>query len=146
MASPNKLADRVVVEKAARRFTLYRGEETLATYTISLGFAPEGDKRREGDGKTPEGDYLIDYRNPNSAYHLSLHINYPSKADRAEAAARGEDPGGEIFIHGEPNGFSRLGALFRGRDWTAGCIAVTNEEMEEIWSLVPNGTPIEISP
>ena len=134
------------MEKAARTLTLYRGQDVIRRYDVSLGFAPEGDKQRQGDGKTPEGAYLIDYRNPNSAYHLSLHINYPSPADRAEAEARGEDPGGEIFIHGLPNGYGALIELFQGRDWTAGCIAVSNAEIEEIWSLTPNGTPIEILP
>ena len=146
MAAADRQADRVVVKKADRTLTLYQGDEEIARYDVALGFAPEGDKQREGDGKTPEGVYLIDYRNPNSAYHLSLHINYPSPEDLAEAEARREDPGGEIFIHGLPNGYGVLAPMFLGRDWTAGCIAVTNAEIEEIWSLVPNGTPIEILP
>ena len=131
-------ADFVEVDKSERELRLLRDGEVLKTYRISLGFAPEGDKRQEGDGKTPEGRYRLDYRNPQSRFHLSLHINYPSAADRAEAKARGVSPGGEIFIHGA----SRRGA----GDWTLGCIAVINEEIEEIWSLVPNGTVIEIRP
>jgi murein L,D-transpeptidase YafK len=139
-------ASDVLVLKGERRLILRRGEAEIAAYDIALGFEPEGDKRREGDGRTPEGRYIIDWRNPTSAYHLSLHISYPSAADSTAAAAVGEDPGGMIMIHGLPPGLCWLGAAHALRDWTAGCIAVTSEEIEEIWRLVPDGTPIEILP
>lgn len=141
---PLGTADLVRVDKSDRTLSLYAGGKLLRTYTnIQLGDAPVGHKRFEGDEKTPEGRYTIDYRNPKSAYHLSLHISYPAVADSAYAAQAGRSPGGEIFIHGQPN------ALPLGRlpgDWTDGCIAVSNTEIEEIWDAVPDGTPIEISP
>lgn len=149
LAPAAERADRVVVHKAARRLRLMRGGEILAEYHVALGFEPDGHKRRQGDGRTPEGTYRITWRNPNSAFHLSLFINYPSAADRAAAVALGVDPGGDIFVHGgnrEPSWLGWIVRLFRGNDWTAGCIAVTNREMEEIWALVPNGAPIEILP
>lgn len=145
LVPPSEQADFVEVDKSDRELRLLRDGAVIRRYQVSLGFAPEGDKQREGDGKTPEGRYLIDYRNPQSSFHLSLHINYPSSTDKAEAAARGEPPGGEIFIHGGPQrGIPDV--LWRGRDWTLGCISVTDAEIEEIWSLVPNGTVIEITP
>ena len=146
LAPPEQRADRLLVEKAARRLTLFRENQVIARYNIGLGFAPEGDKRREGDGRTPEGWYEIDYRNPNSRFHLSLHVSYPDARDRAEAKALGVDPGGEIFIHGYGGLIDWFAALWRHGDWTAGCIAVTNDQIEEIWSLTPNGVPIEIRP
>jgi len=115
-------------------------------YEISLGDNPIGHKQKEGDEKTPEGKYTIDYRNPNSSYHLSLHITYPSAEDKRIAKKRGISPGGDIFIHGLPNGMGPLGFGFKNRDWTDGCIAVNDKEIEEIWNLVKNGTPIEILP
>ncbi|MBS1857246.1 MAG: L,D-transpeptidase family protein [Acidobacteria bacterium] len=133
-------ADRIVVHKARRELLLLRGNSILRAYRIALGRDPIGHKQCEGDGRTPEGDYLIDRRNPRSRYHLALHISYPNDADRARAAALGADPGGDIMIHGLKDGQPRDG------DWTQGCIAVTNAEMEEIWSLVPDGTPIHIEP
>lgn len=138
-------ADFVEVDKSDRELRLLRDGEVIRRYQVSLGFAPEGDKEREGDGKTPEGRYTIDYRNPNSRFHLSLHISYPDASDKREAAARGDDPGGEIFIHGGPQR-GIPDAVWRGRDWTLGCVSVTNAEMTEIWSLVPDGTVIEIKP
>ena len=139
-------ADRVLVLKAARRLILYREEVELAGYDIALGRNPRGHKQREGDGRTPEGRYRIDWRNPQSRYHLSLHISYPDADDRARAAARGQDPGAMIMIHGLPNGFGSLGAAALLRDWTEGCIAVTNDAIAEIWRRVPNGTPVDIRP
>jgi len=144
--------DRIVVEKAARRMTLrYRGR-IVREYRIGLGFNPHGHKQQEGDGRTPEGLYRIDARNPRSGFHLSIRVSYPNTADRARARKRGVSPGGDIFIHGEPNGrgwliraLSWLGLYHRG-DWTLGCIAVTNREMREIWANVRTGTPIEIRP
>ncbi len=146
LAPARERATAVVVLKGERRLVLRRGAAEIAAYDIALGFAPEGHKRREGDGRTPEGRYVIDWRNADSAYHLSLHISYPSTVDKAAAAAAGEDPGGMIMIHGLPNGLGWIGGLHSARDWTAGCIAVTSDEIEEIWRLVPDGTPIEIRP
>ena len=119
---------------------LLHEQEILRAFDFELGFAPVGDKYVEGDGKTPEGLYYIDRRNPNSMFHLSLGISYPNARDRAEAAALGEPPGGDIFIHGTPS-------MFRSQDdWTWGCIAVTNREMEDIFAMVRTGTPILIQP
>ncbi len=139
-------ADRVVVRKADRGLTLFRSGQPLKTYAIALGFGEPGPKSREGDGRTPEGLYHISGRNPKSAFHLSLRISYPDEEDIAAARAQGVSPGGDIMIHGMRNGFGWLGSLARAGDWTAGCIAVTNEEIEEIWRAVPDGTPIEILP
>lgn len=137
--------DRVLVEKSARRLTLLRGGRPVAIYDIALGGdADGGPKQFEGDERTPEGHYVIDWRNPNSVAHLSLHISYPDQAARDAAAAQDRSPGGDIMIHGLPNGWGFLGRLHLLADWTDGCIAVTNAQMREIWSLVPNGTPIEI--
>ena len=138
--------DRVVVNKSRREMLLLCGESVLRSYRIALGRDPLGPKAREGDGKTPEGHYVIDRRNPKSAYHLSLHISYPTDAQRARARELGIDPGCDIMIHGLPNG---VGAAEKGHpqtDWTRGCIAVTDEEMDEIWALVADGTPIQINP
>jgi lipoprotein-anchoring transpeptidase ErfK/SrfK len=140
----SELATRVLVEKSARRLTLVRGERVLRTYTVALGSDPVGPKGRQGDGRTPEGTYVIDGRKETSGYHRSLHVSYPTPAQRAVARSRGIDPGGEIFIHGLKNGLGWLGTAHRYVDWTQGCIAVTNAEIEEIWHLVPDGTPIEI--
>ena len=142
LAGEAKRADRILVEKAARRMTLFRGEEALAVYVVALGFAPEGQKTREGDGRTPEGRYRIDRRNASSRYHLSLGLSYPTEAQRAAARKAGRDPGGDIFIHGQPNGLP--GGLILPGDWTAGCIAVSNEEMREIWSLVDYDVVIDV--
>ena len=130
---------RVVVLKEERRMYLLNGDRALKSYDIALGFAPVGDKKVEGDEKTPEGHYLIDRRNPDSRFHLSLGIDYPRAKDRAEAKALGQEPGGDIFIHGEGTVLSSLKP-----DWTWGCIAVTNREMEEIYAMVRNGTIVSI--
>ena len=136
--------DRIVVEKSARRMQLMQDDRVVRSYSIALGFAPDGDKDRQGDGKTPEGEFRIDRRNDESAFHLSLGLDYPRPEDRARAAAGGYSPGGDIFIHGQPNILSE-GFKLRG-DWTAGCIAVTNSEMREIWAVTPIGTLVEIRP
>jgi murein L,D-transpeptidase YafK len=138
--------DRVLVEKAKRKLTLFAGGKPLKVYSIALGTNPLGAKEEEGDGKTPEGIYKIDWRNPKSEYHLSLHVSYPNEADKARARKSGVSPGGDIMIHGLPSGMSALGASHRLADWTIGCVAVTNEEIEEIWKLVSDGTPIEFKP
>ena len=131
----------IVVNKSERKMFLFHKNSVLKDYDFDLGFAPIGDKFYEGDGRTPEGTYFIDRRNPNSKYHLSIGISYPNARDRAEAATLGKPPGGDIFIHGESNRL-KLGK----NDWTWGCIAVPNREMEEIYSMVQNGTPIKINP
>jgi murein L,D-transpeptidase YafK len=141
--TPRKV-DFVLVDKSDRTLTLLSQGVPVKTYVgLQLGDAPIGPKHFEGDERTPEGRYTIDYRNPRSAYHLSLHISYPDAADRAYAAARGYSPGGEIFIHGQPNALSE--GRMRG-DWTDGCISLSNAEIEELWTLVGDGTPIEIEP
>lgn len=136
--------DQVVVRKAARAIDLYTGGRLVHTITgIQLGDAPVGHKQFQGDEKTPEGRYTLDYGNPQSSYHLSLHISYPNAADEAYARAQGRSAGGLIFIHGQPNDWPT------GRvpgDWTDGCIAVSNEEIEALWDAVPDGTVIDILP
>ncbi len=131
----------LVVYKGQRRMHLVNGRTALKSYKIALGGNPVGPKQFEGDGKTPEGLYFINRQNPNSAYHLSLGISYPSEEDSARAEALGKKPGSDIFIHGRAR--QNRG---RGRDWTAGCIAVKDREMEEIYSMVRIGTPIFILP
>ena len=133
-------ATHVVVSKSKRVMELRAGQTVLKRYRIDLGFTPQGHKMSAGDGRTPEGRYWIDRRNPRSEFYLSLGISYPNAEDMARARAMGVDPGGDIFIHGEP----MRRAKDRDRDWTAGCIAVTNREMEEIWALTPTGVPITI--
>ena len=141
-----KIADYVVIEKAAHRLSLYRSGHLMKTYKIALGPNATGPKEREGDGRTPEGRYIIDSRNPKSAFHRALHISYPNDEDRRHARRLGVSPGGAIMIHGLPNGMGAIGIAHLLRDWTQGCIAVTNEEIEEIWRLVPNGTRVDIKP
>jgi murein L,D-transpeptidase YafK len=136
--------DRIVVEKEARRMQLFQDGRVVRTYTVALGFAPTGDKLRQGDGRTPEGEFTINRRNDQSAFHLSIGIDYPQQEDLVRARAGGYSPGGDIFIHGQPNA---IGDGFRLRgDWTNGCIAVTNREMREIWAVTPIGTKVEIRP
>lgn len=142
----NGSADRILIEKKERRLTLFSQGEVLKTYRISLGGNPDGPKERLGDNKTPEGLYTIDGRNKDSRYHLSLHVSYPNEKDKKRARELGVAPGGDIMIHGLKNGFSWVGDLHTGIDWTKGCIAVTDEEIEEIARLAPNGTTVEIRP
>ncbi len=139
-------ADHVVVKKAARTLALLRQGKVLKTYRISLGSDPVGPKEKAGDSRTPEGEYVIDWRNPRSKFHLALHISYPGPQDRNAAERGGYAPGGAIMIHGRPNWTGWIRALYEGRDWTDGCIAVSNEDMNEIWAAVPDGTPITILP
>ncbi|MBE1285996.1 MAG: L,D-transpeptidase family protein [Rhodobacteraceae bacterium] len=136
----------IVINKGARKMYLLHHEEILKEYKVDLGFAPVGDKKIEGDGKTPEGTYLIDRRNPNSSFHLSLGISYPNARDVAEAQALGKKPGGEIFIHGQPNLLRDRKRAKKTQDWTAGCVAVKNDEMEEIYAMVRTGTVISLRP
>ena len=145
-AIQNRSADRILIEKGARRLTLISRGELLKTYKIALGGNPIGPKERQGDNKTPEGIYVIDARNRDSRFHLSLHISYPNERDKNRAKELGVSPGGDIMIHGIKNGFSWLGDAHAEVDWTKGCIAVTDEEIEEISRLAPNGTIVEIRP
>ena len=140
----NARADSVFIDKTGHTMTLFSGGQTLRTYVVSLGRGGLEAKTREGDNRTPEGNYRIDARNPRSAFHLSLHISYPDARDTATAVTRGEKPGGDIMIHGIRNGLGWLGTFHRWADWTAGCVAVTVAEMEEVWRVVPDGTSVEI--
>ncbi len=130
----------IQVQKSARKMYLLHNDTVLKSYDIALGFAPQGHKEFEGDGKTPEGLYLIDRRNPDSTYHLSIGISYPNEVDFAYASSMGQRPGGDIFIHGANRIGNKVG------DWTWGCIAVTNKEMEDIYAMVNDGTIIQILP
>ncbi|MCX5791876.1 MAG: L,D-transpeptidase family protein [Elusimicrobia bacterium] len=144
--TPQGPAYNVVIEKKAHRLTVYSDGKEIKKYKISIGRGGMGKKLREGDKLTPEGSYIIDKRNPESSYHLSLHLSYPNPDDIAAAAKAGVPPGSDIMIHGLMNGFGWLGRLQRLADWTLGCIALTNPEIEELWKLLPDGTPVEIKP
>ena len=144
--APNAIADRVLVEKSARRLTLLCDDRPLKIYSVALGRAPVGGKEQEGDQRTPEGTYLLDFHKEDSDFHRALHVSYPDPGDIKRAAARGVSPGGDIMIHGIRNGRGWIGAFHRRTDWTAGCIAVTDFEIEEIWRAVPDCTRIEIRP
>ena len=146
LAPVESRATAILVEKQARRLTLFHGDRIIKTFPISLGRNPVGAKQREGDSRTPEGTYEIDSKNRHSHFHLALHISYPDAADRGRAALHNVPPGSDIMIHGLPNGLGWLGNLHLLRDWTDGCIAVTDPEIEEIWALVDTGTPIQIKP
>jgi murein L,D-transpeptidase YafK len=140
-------ADLIRVDKSERRLELLRKGKVIASFGVALGRSPEGGKEKQGDMRTPEGRYRIDARNPGSRYHLSLHISYPDKADKARAAKLGIDPGGDVMIHGQPNGYALPASLvLQQSDWTFGCIAVSNADMDAIWNSVPDGAPIEILP
>jgi murein L,D-transpeptidase YafK len=143
---PAGTIDRIVVEKSARRLSVFRNGNEIKSYRIALGRSPLGAKQEEGDMKTPEGIYKIDGRNPQSSFHLALHISYPSDEDDQRAAARGVSAGYDIMIHGIQNGRGWIGAFHRWSDWTAGCIAVTDEEIEELSRITPDRTTIEIRP
>jgi murein L,D-transpeptidase YafK len=140
------VADRVVVEKSARKLHLLQKDKVLKSFNIALGLAPDGDKHEEGDFKTPEGTYYLDTRNNNSDYFLSIRVSYPNADDVREAAARGVSAGGQIMIHGQPNSPTYSEAYYQQQDWTNGCIAVSNSDMIDIWLMTPNEIPIEIRP
>lgn len=140
------MADLVVVDKSARTMTLYQQNTVLASYQIALGDTPVGHKLQEGDQRTPQGRYLLDYKKPDSAYYRAIHISYPNQADRLRAQALGVSPGGQIMIHGQNPNSSLPPKEQQQYNWTNGCIAVTNAEMDEIWPLISPGTPIEIWP
>jgi murein L,D-transpeptidase YafK len=139
-------ADRVLVLKKERTLQLLDQGKVIKTYKIALGGEPVGPKTKQGDHKTPEGVYVLDSRNAHSRFYKSIHISYPNAGDRAAARKLGLSPGGDVFVHGLPKGFGYVGAAHRLRDWTDGCIAVTNQEIDEIWPAVADGTPIEIRP
>jgi len=138
--------DHIVVHKRAHRMELMLGGKVIKSYAISLGPEIVGHKQQEGDGRTPEGDYIIDSKTTNTHYHKALHISYPNASDVASAKKRGVSPGGNILIHGLPNGYDWIGRGQRLADWTAGCISVSNEEIDEIYALTPLKTPITIHP
>ena len=140
------LAEKIVVEKGERKLHLIKDDEIFRTFDIALGIAPVGDKETEGDFKTPEGDYTLDIRNPDSDFFLAIHISYPNRRDRREARAKGISPGGQIMIHGQPNQPTYSAAYYKKQDWTNGCIAVSNSDMIDIWLMAPNDIPIEIRP
>ncbi len=139
-------ADKIVVYKSQRRMVLLRGGTIVRSYHVALGHNPFGQKNAAGDGKTPEGTYYIDRRNIASDYHLALHISYPQENDIARAAAHGAEPGGAIMIHGQPNSLTPEERKLLSTDWTAGCIALTNPEIDEVWRLVDDGVTVEIDP
>lgn len=140
------IADNVIIEKAARKLHLLQNGKAFRTFKIALGIRPVGEKKKEGDYKTPEGRYLLDSRNQNSDFFLAIHVSYPSEADRREAGKLGVDPGGAIMIHGQPNVPTKSETYYRTRDWTNGCIAVSNSDMIDIWLMTDENTPIEIRP
>ena len=140
------LADHIVVDKSDRTLTLVQRGQIIKTYKVTFGRQPSGRKEWEGDDRTPEGRYVIDHRNLQSKYHIALHVSYPNAEDTRRARAAHTSPGGEIMIHGLRKGFGWLGRLHRMVNWTHGCIAVTDDEIEEIAREVPNGTPITIQP
>jgi hypothetical protein len=153
VASPHRviagdfpLADKVLVEKKLRKLHLLKDGKPFRSFSIALGVAPDGDKLQEGDFKTPEGNYYLDMRNPDSDYFLSIRISYPNPLDRARARNEGVDPGGQIMIHGQPNSPTYSAAYYRSQDWTNGCIAVSNSDMIDIWLMTPDFVPIEIRP
>lgn len=139
-------ADKVVVIKSKRLMMLTKAGEIIKAYRVALGQKPFGHKTKAGDKKTPEGNYILDSRNSDSKFHLALHISYPNDQDLRNAEKTGVEPGRDIMIHGLPDKMKKVGELHRLTDWTDGCIAVTDNEIEEIWKLVPDGTPIEIRP
>lgn len=139
-------ADRVIVMKKERTLTLMSQGKVLKTYKVALGGNPIGAKTRQGDHKTPEGVYRLDKRNAQSQYYKSIHISYPDAKDVAQARKMGVSPGGDVYVHGLPNGYKWIGAGHRLKDWTDGCVAVTDEEIDEIWKAVPDGIPIDIRP
>jgi murein L,D-transpeptidase YafK len=145
-SAPAGTPDKIVVLKSQHLMMLLHGGQILRTYKVSIGRNPLGPKTRAGDHRTPEGNYVVDWRNPRSKFHLSLHVSYPNAQDVAIARREGADPGGDIMIHGLQNGLGWIGRFHRFVDWTDGCIAVTDPEMDQIWRAVRDGTPLEIRP
>jgi murein L,D-transpeptidase YafK len=139
-------ADLVVVDKSEAKLYLIAGDKILHSFPVAFGANPQGPKERQGDERTPEGNYILDYKNGNSLFYKSIHISYPNKEDKARAAALGVSPGGDIMIHGQPENLVWFVSRIERFNWTDGCIAVRNEEMDIIWAAVEVGTPIIISP
>ena len=139
-------ADNVLVLKSEKRLYLIRDGERFASYPVTFGGQPTGHKQQQGDQRTPEGSYILDYKNPYSKYYKAIHISYPNKQDRINAARLGVDPGGDIMIHGQPNGWEWASPVTQLFSWTDGCIALTNENMDILWNSIDPGTPIEIRP
>ena len=145
-AHSEQIADLVLVEKSKSRLYLMREGEAFASFRVAFGSNPKGHKQEQGDGRTPEGRYILDFKNSGSAYYKSIHISYPNAKDRQEARKRGVDPGGDIMIHGQKNGYGRLSILVQRFNWTNGCIALSDRDMDVVWDAVKPGTPIEIRP
>lgn len=143
--SPQQQATRIIVEKTTHTLTLYHDQTKLQSYKVSLG-SNSGPKQQAGDRRTPEGLYIVDAKNPSSKFHRAFHLSYPNAQDLARAKKLGVEPGGDIEIHGQVHSLAWLGPLSRHFDWTAGCIALTNDEIDAIWPIVPVGTPVEIKP
>jgi len=139
-------ADKVIVIKSNKKMYLKNNNKILKEYNVVFGANPNGHKQYEGDERTPEGQYILDYKKSDSAYYKAIHISYPNEQDKQQAKAKGVNAGGQIMIHGQPNGLGRLAFLTQQFNWTDGCIAVTNKEMNEIWAMVDAGTPIDILP
>jgi murein L,D-transpeptidase YafK len=140
------VADKVVVEKENRKLYLMKDGVTFRTFDVALGVYPVGGKAVEGDQKTPEGRYVLDMRNPDSEFFLSIHVSYPNTADRRDARSKGQDPGGQIMIHGQPNNPTYSAAYYAKEDWTNGCIALSNSDMIDVWLMTPDNVQIEIRP
>jgi len=140
------MADLVILKKSSRKLYLMKAGKILRQYNVGLGGNPKGHKQQEGDSRTPEGRYILDWRNPESRYHLSLHVSYPNTEDNQQAKKRSVSAGSNIMIHGQPNEQGWAAKLIQKRDWTEGCIAVKNAEIEEIWKMVGENTPIDIVP
>lgn len=139
-------ATRVVLVKHTRTLSLYRHDQLIGRYEVVLGSRPTGPKRREGDGRTPEGHYVLDSRNPHSGFYKAIHVSYPNARDIARAKAAGVAPGGAVMIHGQKNGLGWASGISRHLDWTRGCIALSDKDMDAVWDSVPVGTPIDIEP
>jgi murein L,D-transpeptidase YafK len=139
-------ADKVLVIKSEKRLYLMKDGKRVASYRATFGANPVGHKERQGDERTPEGHYMLDYKNWNSKFYKSIHISYPNAQDRREARRRGVDPGGDIMIHGQTNGWGWAGPVMQFFSWTDGCVALSDRDMDEVWEAVDPGTPIEIRP
>ena len=146
VATPGQTADRVLVIKSKERLYLIRNDEVFASYHLVFGANPKGHKQQLGDERTPEGHYTLGYKNAHSSFYKSIHISYPNRQDRIRAREQGVSPGGDIMIHGQPNDWAWISPLSRFFNWTDGCIALSNRDMDAVWEAVPSGTPIEIRP
>jgi murein L,D-transpeptidase YafK len=144
--APAQKADKVLVIKSEKRLYLMKEGKQIASYRATFGGNPVGHKERQGDQRTPEGHYVLDYKNRNSKFYKSIHISYPNAQDRREARRRGVDPGGDIMIHGQANGWGWAGPVMQYFSWTDGCVALSDRDMDEVWEAVNAGTPIEIRP